>query len=174
MADSNLHYLFVVRAPGIGLNMLRSGAWAIMANDADLAQFDDRKTPATQALAQFRGQIVVFQISLDNPEETRVAWAVNTEKIPDLSLALTPTPEQRDIFWAYVAHYHQRLEAQVALADVAPGAPAHATTGVSLGGAGSLKWWLIGAAICLGVLAYAVFPEAFHHFNWQGKQYYYD
>lgn len=169
MAESNIHYLFVVKAPGIALNMLRAGAWVTMANAADVAEFEDRKASVIAALTPFRGQIAVFQLPLDNPEEAIVVWAHNVDKPPALALALTPTPDQRDIFWAYVDHFQQRMAAH-------SGSVAEVASGVAPGGHKSerisnLKWWLLGGALCCGLMAYAVFPEIFRHFNWQGRLY---
>jgi hypothetical protein len=165
MNASNVHYLLAVSAPGIGFNLLRTGAWAIMANAEDLAELETRKTSAAYALTPFRGQVAVFRMPLDNPEEARLEWSHNLDKTPDLGTMITPTPEQRETFWAYVEQVQQRMAAQAAGVTLdAPGGPQEKR-------AGALKWWLLGAATICGLMIYAVCPELFHEFNWQGRLY---
>lgn len=160
MSDSNLHYLLAVRAPGIALNMLRSGAWFTMAGDADVAALEERKQSALPALAAFRGQVAIFQVPLDHPEEAVVVWLSNTDRPPELRQVLTPTSDQRETFWAYVDHYHFRAAAVSA-------APVMDTV-VASGGEAQFapirfNWWLIGAVVALGMMSYAMLPQMYHN-----------
>jgi hypothetical protein len=170
MIESNVHYVLTVRAPGIGLNLLRTGAWAIMANNEDLAELEAWKTSAVYALGPFQGQVAVFRMPLDNPEEARVEWSHNLDKTPDLSKMITPTSEQRETFWAYVNHVQQRMVDQSTSSEAdstfAPGGQQQRNWG------SGFKWWLLGAAAICGLMTYAVRPEIFREFNWQGRLYY--
>jgi len=169
MSETNVHYLLTVRAPGIALNMLRSGAWFTMAGDADIAALEERKLSVVPALAAFRGQVAIFQLPLDHPEEAVVVWLSNTDKPPELRHVLTPTSDQRETFWAYVDHYHLRAATAISApkmveAMVAPSAGAQIASI-------KLNWWLLGAAVMVGMMSYAMLPEIFHNFNWQGRLY---
>jgi hypothetical protein len=166
MTVRNVHYLLAVRAPGIGLNLLRAGAWAIMANDEDLAELEVRKISAVYALSPFRGQVAVFRKPLDNPEEARVEWSHNLDSIPDLSTMITPTNDQRETFWAYVNHAQKRMavQSELSASTVAPGGQQEKSRS-------GLKWWLLGAAAICSLMVYAVRPELFRDFNWQGRLY---
>ena len=168
MSETNVHYLLAVKAPGIALNMLRSGAWFTMAGDADVAALEERKLSVLPALAAFRGQVAIFQVPLDHPHEAVVVWLSNTDRPPELRQVLTPTGDQRETFWAYVDHYHFRA--------AAVSAPPVTDAVVASGGAAQFapirfNWWLVGAAVAVGMMTYAVLPEIFHNFNWQGRLY---
>lgn len=170
MSDSNSHFLLVVKAPGINLTPLRSGGWVIVANNADVEALEAQRAACVYALAAYRGEVAIMRLELDKPEESMIVWSHHMEEVPAVASLMTPTDSQREAFWTYANHRYQQYQMLHEPRQAGPAAgeaqePAHGKL------SNRTQWWLAGAAIAMSLLAYAVFPEIFQGFNWQGRLY---
>lgn len=170
MSEPNSHYLLVVKAPGINLTPMRSGAWVIVANNAEPEALEPQRAAAAYSLAAYRGEVAIMRLELDKPEESMVIWSHNMNEVPAVASLMTPTDSQREAFWTYADHRYQQWQ-MIHERKPAQPSPEEAQQISRAQRATRTQWWLAGAAIAMSLMAYAVFPEIFRGFNWQGRLY---
>jgi len=180
MSDSADHYVLAVLAPALGLACLRGGFWVIMANKPDMAALEPLKGAAVHCVSPAGGSVAIFRLPGGRPEGARLAWSHNMRDVPEFKTLTAPPADQREAFWAFV---HKQVQMAItAQGEDEAAAPAGVRGGHAPAKAGAAapaarkgqpgaRWWILGAAAAAGLMAYAMLPELFHNFNWQGRWY---
>ena len=102
VADQDLRYAILVRAPSIALAPFVRGDWVLMAIVDGAPAASHRYNQVTSYLKDMEGGCIVLHFPRNNIGEVRVAGVFRAENIPPLADVIKATKSTQQIFWQRV------------------------------------------------------------------------